>query len=102
MSLNLTLLLLGMGAGSIIALSALGLVLMYRSSGVVNFATGGIGMACSFAFWDLTRGSGWSALPAGSSCVAMGAVLGLITYILVMLLPKTGSNLTRVIATLAV
>jgi ABC-type branched-subunit amino acid transport system ATPase component/branched-subunit amino acid ABC-type transport system permease component len=102
MSLNITLLLLGVGAGSIIALSALGLVLMYRSSGVVNFATGGVGMACSFVFWDLTRGSGWSALPAGIVCVLLGAVLGLITYVLVMVLPRTGSNLTRVIATLAV
>ena len=102
MSLNITLLLLGVGAGSIIALSALGLVLMYRSSGVVNFATGGIGMACSFVFWDLTREADWAALPAGIVCVVLGAVLGLITYVLVMVLPRTGSNLTRVIATLAV
>jgi len=102
MTLNITLLLLGVGAGSIIALSALGLVLMYRSSGVVNFSTGGVGMACSFVFWDLTRGSGWSALPAGIVCVGLGAVLGVVTYVLVMVLPRTGSNLTRVIATLAV
>ena len=40
MAENVTLLLLGIGSGSLIALSALGLVLMYRSSGVVNFATG--------------------------------------------------------------
>ena len=65
MAENITLLLLGLGAGSLIALSALGLVLMYRSSGVVNFATGGIGMACSYVLWDLTRNAGWSALPAG-------------------------------------
>ena len=65
MAEDITLLLLGLGSGAMIALPALGLVLMYRSSGVVNFATGGIGMACSFVLWDLTRNAGWSALPAG-------------------------------------
>jgi ABC-type branched-subunit amino acid transport system ATPase component/branched-subunit amino acid ABC-type transport system permease component len=99
---NITLLLLGLGAGSLIALSALGLVLMYRSSGVVNFATGGIGMSCSFVLWDLTRNAGWSAVPAGVAAVLVGAALGVVTYVLVMVLPRASSNLTRVIATLAV
>ena len=102
MAENITLLLLGVGAGSLIALSALGLVLMYRSSGVVNFAAGGIGMTCSFVLWDLTRNAGWSALPAGVAAVVVGAALGVVTYVLVMVLPRGGSNLTRVIATLAV
>ena len=102
MAENITLLLLGLGAGSLIALSALGLVLMYRSSGVVNFATGGIGMSCSFVLWDLTRNAGWSALPAGLVAVVVGAALGVVTYVLVMVLPRGGSNLTRVVATLAV
>ena len=84
MAETITLLLLGMGAGSLIALSALGLVLMYRSSGVVNFATGGIGMASSFVLWDLTRNAGWSALPAGAAAVLLSAALGVVTYGLVM------------------
>ncbi|HTT30612.1 MAG TPA: ATP-binding cassette domain-containing protein [Solirubrobacteraceae bacterium] len=102
MAENITLLLLGVGAGSLIALSALGLVLMYRSSGVVNFATGGIGMACSYVLWDLTHNAGWSALPAGFVAVVIGAALGVGTYVLVMVLPRASSNLTRVVATLAV
>lgn len=102
MDAYITLLLLGIGAGSLIALSALGLVLMYRSSGVVNFATGGIGMACSYMFWDLTQNARWSALPAGIVAVLFGALLGIVTYLLVMVAPRNASNLTRVIATLAV
>jgi ABC-type branched-subunit amino acid transport system ATPase component/branched-subunit amino acid ABC-type transport system permease component len=98
----ITLLLLGLGAGSLIALSALGLVLMYRSSGVLNFSTGGVGMACSYVLWDLTRNAGWPALPAGLAAVLVGAALGVLTYVLVMVLPRAGSNLTRVIATLGV
>lgn len=102
MAEDITLLLLGLGAGSLIALSALGLVLMYRSSSVVNFATGGIGMSCTYVFWDLTRNADWSATPAGIAAVLVGAALGVLTYVLVMVLPRRGSNLTRVIATLAV
>ncbi len=102
MSEDITLLLLGLGAGSLIALPALGLVLMYRSSGVVNFATGGIGMVASFVLWDLTRHAGWAVVPASVVAVLVSAALGVITYVLVMVLPRAGSNLTRVIATLAV
>ena len=88
MAETITLLLLGLGAGSLIALSALGLVLMYRSSGVVNFATGAIAMACSFALWDLTRRAGWSAPAGGAVAVLIGAALGVVTYVLVMVLPR--------------
>lgn len=102
MAEDITLLLLGLGAGSLIALSALGLVLCYRSSGVVNFATGGIGMAGSLVLWDLTRNAGWAVVPAGTVAVLVGAALGVVTFVLVMVLPRSGSNLTRVIATLAV
>ena len=98
----ITLLLLGIGSGSLVALSALGLVLMYRSSGVVNFSTGAVGMVCSFVMWDLTRNAGWSAWPAGFVSVLLGALLGVISYVLVMVLPRRNSNLTRVIGTLAI
>ncbi len=102
MSLNVTLLLLGLGAGALISLTALGLVVMYRSSGVLNFATGGIGMACSYVFWDLTREAGWTTWAGGAVSVLLGAALGFATYVLVMVLPRRSSNLMRVIATLAV
>ena len=102
MAETITLLLLGIGSGSLVALSALGLVLMYRSSGVVNFSTGAVGMACSFVMWDLTRNAGWSTWPAGLVSVVFGAFLGVISYVLVMVLPRRNSNLTRVIGTLAI
>jgi ABC-type branched-subunit amino acid transport system ATPase component/branched-subunit amino acid ABC-type transport system permease component len=98
----ITLLLLGIGSGSLVALSALGLVLMYRSSGVVNFSTGAIGMVCSFVMWDLTRNAGWAAFPASVFAVLFGAILGAISYVLVMVLPRRNSNVTRVIGTLAI
>ncbi|HST41253.1 MAG TPA: ABC transporter permease, partial [Conexibacter sp.] len=96
------LLLLGLGAGALYALSALGLVLVYRSSGVVNFAHGAAGVIGAFAFWDLTANAGWAPLPAAAAGTLAAAALGLLTYLVVMVLPRGGSALTRTIATLAV
>ncbi len=102
MSLNITLLLLGLGSGAMIALSAFGLVLMFRSSGVLNFATGAIGMTCSYVFWELTKQRGWSAPVASVVGVALGALLGLVSYVVVMVLPRQSSNIMRVMATLGI
>ncbi|MCW3001053.1 MAG: transporter related protein [Conexibacter sp.] len=96
------LLLLGLGSGSLFALAALGLVLVYRSSGVVNFAHGAVGMVGSFIFWDLQQNGGWATVPAAVIAVALSAVLGLVTFVVTMVLPRGGSTLTRVITTLAV
>ena len=98
----ITLLLLGLGSGSLFVLPALGLVLVYRSSGVVNFAQGAVGMAGSFVFWDLSRNAGWSPGIAACAGVLAGAALGLATYAFAMVLPRGGSTLTRVVATLGV
>ncbi len=43
---------LGLGAGAVYAVTALGVVLIYRGSGVVNFAHGAIGMVGAFLFYN--------------------------------------------------
>ena len=93
--------LLGLGAGSLYALAALGLVLVYRSSGLVNFAHGGAALLGAFVYWDLTANGGWAAVPAMLAAVALAALLGLLAYEATMVLPRGGSTLTRVVATLA-
>ena len=102
MSGYLHLLLLGLGAGSLYAMSALGLVLVYRSSGIVNFAHGAAGMVGAFALWDLTENAGWKTVPAAMAGVLIAAALGLATYLVTMVLPRRPSTLTRVVATLSV
>ncbi len=49
----LTFLMLGLGEGALIAAVGLGVVLTYRGSGVVNFATGAMAMYTSYVFSDL-------------------------------------------------
>ena len=46
--------LLGLGSGALIAGIALGVVLTYRGSGIINLATGGMAMFAGYAFWALT------------------------------------------------
>ena len=49
--------LLGLGTGALIAGIALGVVLTYRGSGIINLATGAMAMLAGFAFWSLRTGS---------------------------------------------
>jgi branched-chain amino acid transport system permease protein len=48
--------LLGLGIGALIAGIALGIVLFYRGSGVINLATGGIAMFAGYTYWSLREG----------------------------------------------
>ncbi len=56
MSTLLTTLFLGAVVGSIYALSAFGLVLTYRASGIFNFAHGAVGMLFAYVFYQLVQG----------------------------------------------
>src|SRR5881397_422627 len=45
--------LLGLGTGALIAGIALGIVLTYRGSGIINLATGAVAMVAGYSFWSL-------------------------------------------------
>lgn len=45
--------------GCVYALTAMGLVVTYTTSGIFNFAQGAIGMIGAFFFWELSQGWGW-------------------------------------------
>ena len=52
---------IGIVTGSIYAIAASGLVLTYTTSGIFNFAHGGIGMFMAFTYWELRFNHGWPA-----------------------------------------
>jgi branched-chain amino acid transport system permease protein len=56
MSLVLLFALLGLGTGALIAGIALGVVLCYRGSGIINLATGAVAMVGGYSFWSLKSG----------------------------------------------
>jgi branched-chain amino acid transport system permease protein len=48
--------LLGLGSGALIAGIAVGVVVAYRGSGIINLAMGGYAMLAGYAFWALNTG----------------------------------------------
>ncbi|MGH9163945.1 MAG: branched-chain amino acid ABC transporter permease, partial [Acidimicrobiales bacterium] len=83
MSEHLVFLLLGLGAGAVYAALGLGLVLTYRSTGVVNLAHGALAMYATYAFTELRDAAGLGS--AASMVVAVGGagLLGVAVYALV-------------------
>jgi sulfate-transporting ATPase len=92
--------LLGLGAGAIYALTAQGLVLSYRGSGIVNFAHGAIGMVGAFAFYMLRDNDGVPTVVALVVGIAISAAIGAAAQLLVMRRLANRSMVVRVVATL--
>lgn len=93
---------LGLATGGLYVLFGLGLVIIHRGSGVVNFAHGAIGMVGTFAVWRL---DGYSGMPFPLTLVigaGVSGVLGLLVHFLAMRPLRSSALVTKVIATLAV
>lgn len=93
--------LLGIGTGAAYVLLAQGTVLIYRATGVVNFAHGGLAMLAAYIYHvELRANHGWGVLP--SLVVSVGLVAGLSALIhpIIMRPLRASSPLHRVIATL--
>ena len=76
--LALALALSGLPLGAMYALQAMGIVLVYKTSGVFNFAQGAIGMAAAFVASGLGVSLGLPTWLAVVGAVAMGAGLGVV------------------------
>ena len=72
MSQHLQYLILGLGGGAVLAALALGLVLGYRASGVVNFAHAAMGMLLAYTYASLRQaGELLNPLPFGPDNIAL-------------------------------
>ncbi len=100
MSGVITFALLGLGSGGLYALLSLGVVLVYRGSGVVNFAAGAFALFGASVYYECSRhmAGGWSLLV----CVVATAIVGLLVQLLIMGPMRRSSPLARVVATLAI
>ncbi|MGY1503480.1 ABC transporter permease subunit [Streptomyces sp. QTS52] len=94
--------LLGLGLGALYTLTAHGIVLVYRGSGVLNFAHGAIGMAGAYVQWELAVQHGVPYWPAVVCGVLASALLGVLTHLLVLRPLRRASTLARLVGTLAV
>jgi len=94
--------LLGLGPGAVYALSALGLVLVYRGSGVLNFAHGALGAVAALWFFLVRDTWGWPTAFALASALALAALSGAAMHLVIMRRLRSATAITRVIATLGV
>lgn len=91
----------GLASGAIYSSMALAIVIVFMSSGAINFAQGAMGMFCAFIAWQLSSVLGWPILPAALVAVAVGGFGGaVIGRVLVVPLARETSHLPIVIATL--
>ena len=90
---------LGIGAGASYALIALGIVLIQKGSGAVNFAQGAIA-GCSAIFFASATNGGMGKITALLIALAGAATLGVVFYVLVMRPLRTAPLLARIVATL--
>ncbi|MCW3028618.1 MAG: putative branched chain amino acid transporter ATP-binding protein, partial [Solirubrobacterales bacterium] len=94
--------LLGLGVGALYSLASQGLIVIYRGSGVLNFALGAMGMVGVYLQWELHVEDHWPFIPSMIAGVAFSAAVGALTYLLIMRPLRRVSALVRVIATLGV
>jgi len=66
----------GLATGSLYGVAAMGLVLTYKTTGIINFAHGAVAAAAAYVFYEfhVKRGLGWPV--AALLCVAIVGVLG--------------------------
>lgn len=95
-------LLLGLGTGALYALIAQGLVLVYRGSGILNFAQGGFVMVGGYAYYQAVVEFSLPRWIGLVFAVVVGGAIGALVQILVLRPMRESSALLRVIATLAV
>lgn len=96
---------LGLGAGSLIAGIAIGVVLTYRGSGIINLATGAVAMLAGYSFWSLKVGElGWHAPTAVALLITfvMLIALGVLIEFAAFRPLRTASPLAKLAASLGV
>ncbi|MEM7271462.1 MAG: ATP-binding cassette domain-containing protein [Actinomycetota bacterium] len=98
----LTFLLLGLGSGAAYAIAGIGLVQIYRASGVINFAHGGIAFMAAAIYAQLSTDWGWPWVPSFLIALAASVVVGILMQLLVMRPLRHSAVLVRIIATVGV
>src|SRR6266576_3833530 len=101
---------IGLSLGGIFSLAALGIVLIYRATGVLNFAHGAMGMFSTFVAWQVFYG--WvhpSWLPSWAitavavlAGLAFAVVLGLVLEFAVFQWVRTRPPVTKAVITIGV
>jgi len=103
--------LLGLGTGALIAGIALGVVLTYRGSGIINLATGAVSMVAGYTFWSLKPDPQYTngffdftlgTAPALVVTLLVCSLLGVLMEVLVFRPLRTAAPLAKLVASLGI
>jgi branched-chain amino acid transport system permease protein len=95
------LVMIGAGVGALYGLLAVGLVLIYKATRIINFAHGGIAMLAGFVTWSLVNEHHVHLATAILLSVELAALLGLAVDRLLLRFVRRRSRLSAVIMTIA-
>jgi branched-chain amino acid transport system permease protein len=84
MNYFLELLVSGLAVGAIYGLVAMGFAVIYKATGIVNFAQGEMGMLSAYTTWSLATMLGTGSLATVALAIIVGALLGLLCERLIM------------------
>jgi branched-chain amino acid transport system permease protein len=90
----------GLASGGIYAALALALVIIHRSTGVINFSQGEMATVCAYFTWALTVNHGWRYWPAFAATLGFAFLFGVVTHRLVIRPVEGGAVLRVVIVTI--
>jgi branched-chain amino acid transport system permease protein len=90
----------GLASGGIFALLALALVIIHRSTGVINFAQGEMATLSTYIGWTLIANHGWRYWPAFFATLGLSFVGGVLAHRIVIRPVERGSLLRIVIVTI--
>ncbi len=93
---------LGLGPGAVNALLGLGLVTIYKGSGVLNFGHAAVAMYVAFVFRSLRQSFDWPTPLAFAAALFVAALMGLLIHLLVMHPLRHAPVLARVTGSLGV
>ena len=91
----------GLALGAVYGSLALAIVLIYRTTRIVNFAQGELAMFTTFICWSLTTNHGFSFWPAFFLTLVIAFVLGLVIERIVIRPFEHASHLTVILVTIA-
>src|SRR5438067_13862070 len=100
---------IGLNVGAIFALAALGIVLIYRVTGVLNFAHGAMGMFSTFVAWQVFYGYPHPGMPSWAVTaeailvgLAFAVGLGLLLELLVFRWVRNRPQIVKAVITIGV
>ena len=90
----------GLASGGVYAALALALVIIHRSTGVINFSQGEMATLCTYVAWTLTVNHGWRYWPAFAATLLFSFAFGVATHRAVIRPVERGNVLRVVIVTI--